>query len=112
MSTTVIRIPTEVHEQASRLAALCGEQPGALLARAWSEYLISHRDHFAADLEEAARLMRSADVDQLVAFAQESHHVVVDEDELRAALEDPRLQQFLRDAVESGERLEREGRRF
>ena len=112
MSTTVIRIPNEVHDQATRVAALCGEQPGALLARAWNEFIVNHREHFAADLEEAARLMRSAPVEELVAFTQDSHYVLVDEDDLQAALEDPRLQRFLSEAVATGERMDREGRRF
>lgn len=112
MSTTVIRIPSDVQQQAARVAALCGQQPGALLAQAWKEFLVNHRDDFADDLEVAARLMRSAPLDELVAFAQDSHRVVVSQDDLEAALEDPRLQQFLSDAVASGEQMEREGRRF
>lgn len=110
MSTAVIRIPKEVHEQTTRIAALCGEQPGSLLAKAWQEYLLNHRDDFARDLDEAARLMRSAPIEDLVAFAQQSHHVEVDEDDLATAFADPRLQQFLTSADELGERLEREGR--
>lgn len=112
MTTTVIRIPSDVHEQTTRIAALCGEQPGSLLAQAWREYLVNHREHFAADLEVAAGLMRSAPVEDLVSFAQESHRVVVNEEQLQAALDDPRLRSFLADAWESGERREREGRRF
>jgi hypothetical protein len=112
MSTTPIRIPSDIHEQTMRIAALCGEQPGALLAQAWREYLVNHRQEFAADLEEAAHLMRSGAVDELVAFAQDAHRVVVDEDDYKAALEDPRVHRFLASASESGERREREGRSF
>jgi hypothetical protein len=103
MSTAVIRIPKEVHEQTTRIAALCGEQPGSLLAKAWQEYLLNHREDFARDLHEAARLMRSAPIDELVAFAQDAHHVEVDEDALGAAFADPRLQRFLASADEVGE---------
>lgn len=112
MSTTPIRIPSEIHEQTMRIAALCGEQPGALLAQAWREFLVNHRQDFAADLEEAAQLMRSGSVDELVAFAQDTHHVVVDEDAYQAALEDPRVHRFLASAAAAGERREREGRSF
>ena len=112
MITTPIRIPNDVHEQVTRLGALCGEQPGMLLAQAWKEYVVSHRDEFADDLQQAAELVRSASLDELVAFAQDSHHVVVDEDEVRTALESPKLQRFLADAVVKGEQLEHEGRRF
>lgn len=112
MGTSVMRVPSDVHEQATRMAALCGEQPGALLAQAWKEFLVNHREAFASDLEQAAQLIRSASLDELVAFAQDSHRVIVDEDELRAALEDPRLQQFVADSVATGEKMERESRRF
>lgn len=112
MSTSVIRIPSEVQQQAARVAALCGQQPGALLAQAWKEFLVNHRDDFADDLEEAARLMRSAPLDELVAFAQDSHRVVVNQEDLEAALDDPRLQRFVAEAVSKGEQMEREGRRF
>src|SRR3954471_21776623 len=110
MSTTVIRIPTEIHEQTTRIAALCGEHPGALLAQAWQEYLVNHREDFADDLEQAANLMRSAPIDALVAFAQNAHHVELDEDAFFAALEDPRLQRFLASARESRRRRVEEGR--
>ncbi len=109
-STTVIRIPTDVHDQASRVAALCGEQPGALLARAWREYLVAHREDLAGDLEQAAVLMRSAPIEELVDFTQDAHRIEVDEDELQAALADPRVHAFLAAADETHERFEREGR--
>ena len=110
MSTTVLRLPTEIHEQTTRIAALCGENPGALLAQAWQEYLVNHREDFANDLEQAASLMRTAAIDELVAFAQNAHHVEVDEDVFFAALEDPRLQRFFKSARESRQRRVSEGR--
>ena len=110
--TTVIRIPNEIHQQASRIAALCGEQPGVLLAHAWREYVANHRDSFAADLEKAAELMRNGTLDDLVAFAQDSHRalVVVDADELEAAERDPEVAETLARADAAHDRLVREGR--
>jgi hypothetical protein len=69
MSSTPVRVPAEVHAQATRLAALRGQQPGQLLADAWEEYLANHREDFAADLEQAARIVRDGTVDDLAAFA-------------------------------------------
>jgi hypothetical protein len=112
MSTTPIRIPTDIHEQTMRIAAMCGEQPGALLAQAWREYLVNHRDDFAADLDQAAQLMRSGSVEEIVAFTQDAHRMEVDEDLYNAALNDPRVHRFLNEAIESGRRREREGRSF
>ncbi len=58
MSSTPVRVPDEVHAQATRLAALRGQQPGQFLADAWEEYLANHREDFATDLEQAARIVR------------------------------------------------------
>lgn len=69
MSSTPVRVPTEVHAQATRLAALRGQQPGQLLADAWEEYLVNHREDFATDLEQAARLVRDGTLDDLAGFA-------------------------------------------
>lgn len=67
--TTTIRVPNEVHLEATRLAALRGQQPGDLIAEAWREYLSKNKDHFAADLEEAARLLRNGTTEDVAAFA-------------------------------------------
>lgn len=67
--STVMRVPTEVHAEAKRIAALRGRQPGEIVAQAWREYLDRHRDEFAADLEEAARLLREGTVDDVASFA-------------------------------------------
>ena len=37
MSTSVVRVPKDVHQEAARVAALRGQQPGNLLAEAWRE---------------------------------------------------------------------------
>lgn len=69
MSTNVVRVPREVHQEAAQVAAMRGQQPGQLLAEAWREYMARHRDQFATELEEAARLMRNGTAEDLVAFA-------------------------------------------
>jgi prephenate dehydrogenase len=68
VSTSVVRVPTRVHEEAARVAALRGQLPGNLIAEAWQEYIEKHREEFASDLEEAARLMRDGTAEQLAAF--------------------------------------------
>ena len=112
MSTTVVRIPTDVHLETKRFAALCGEPQGDLLAHAWREYVVNHRDDFAEDLEQAAKLMRDATLDELVGFVQEAHHtpVVVDVDELEAARADEKVRDTLARAQEVYETFERAGR--
>src|SRR4051812_39912553 len=89
-TTTPMRVPTEVHQQVSRLAKLCGDAPAELLAAAWREYVERHRDDFASDLEKAASLVRNGTLDELVEFAQDAHAsvVVVDAEELASARED------------------------
>lgn len=73
MSTNVIRVPKDVHSEATRVAALRGQQPGQLLADAWREYMARHRGQFASELEEAARLMRNGTAEELTAFANRSN---------------------------------------
>jgi hypothetical protein len=103
MSTTTIRVSTEVHQQVTRLAKLCGDQPADLLADAWREYVERHRDDFASDLEKAAGLMRNGTLDELVDFAQDTHRavVVVDEDDLDAARRDPDVHAVLAEAAQA-----------
>jgi class 3 adenylate cyclase len=69
MSTGVVRVPSAVHLEAKRLAAIRGKQAGELLADAWREYLANHRDQFAGDLEEAARRLRHGTPEDLAEFA-------------------------------------------
>jgi hypothetical protein len=111
MSTTVIRIPADVHLETKRVAALCGEQQGDLLAHAWREYVVNHREQLADDLEKAAKLMRDATLEELVNFVQDAHRttVVVDVDELEAARKDRKVHETLARADELYERFQRDG---
>jgi predicted transcriptional regulator len=113
MSTTTIRVSTEVHEQVSRLAKLCGDQPADLLAVAWREYVDRHRDDFAADLEKAASLMRNGTLDELVEFVQDAHRgvVVVDEEDLDTARHDPETIAVVAEAREAVSASRQAGRR-
>jgi len=112
MSTTVTRIPTEVHQEVTRMAALCGESSSALLEQAWHEYVANHRDQFATDLEKAAQLMRNGTLDDLVDFVQDSHRtkILIDAEELEQARSDPKVKETLEQARETFERFESEGR--
>ncbi len=67
--SSVVRLPSEVLAEAKQIAALRGQQPGEVLAAAWREYLTKYREDFAADLEEAARLLRDGTLDDLAGFA-------------------------------------------
>lgn len=67
--SSVVRVPSHVQIESKRIAAIRGQAPGEVLAEAWSEYFENHRDQFAADLEEAARLLRDGTVDDLAQFA-------------------------------------------
>lgn len=68
-STKVVRVPGEVHEEAVQLAALRRQQPGQLLAEAWRDYMEKHREQFAADLEQAAKVLRDGTLQSTSAFA-------------------------------------------
>jgi hypothetical protein len=68
MSSSVVRVPDSVLLESKRIAALRGQQAGDLLAVAWREYFANHRDEFAADLEEAARVLRDGTLDDLAAL--------------------------------------------
>src|SRR4051794_34110187 len=112
MSTAVVRIPTEVHKEASRFAALCGEQTSTLLAQAWREFVVNHREDFARDLERAAELMRNGALEDLVEFTQASHRrvLVVEAEDLVAATEDHQVQAAHARADAAHIRLVNEGR--
>lgn len=66
--TRVLRVPEQIHTQATQIAALRHSQPGHLVAEAWREYIESHRDEFAADLEKTAKLLRDGTLEQLAEF--------------------------------------------
>lgn len=69
MATTPVRIPDDIHSETKQLAAMRGQQQGDLLATAWREYLERHKDQFAADLEQAARILRDGTTSELAEFA-------------------------------------------
>jgi hypothetical protein len=69
MSTSVVRVPDDVHREATQMAALRGEHVGQLLAEAWRAYVASNRERFAQDLEQAAELIRNGDTAAIAAFA-------------------------------------------
>ena len=56
MPTTVTRIPDEVLHGAKAIASLQGKTTNEVLVEAWQEYLESHRDEIAANVERAAGL--------------------------------------------------------
>lgn len=66
---TVVRIPEGVHDEAKRVAGMRGESVGDVIAAAWAEYIENHREQFARDLEEAAKLLRDGTSEDLAAFA-------------------------------------------
>ncbi len=68
METRVLRVPEQVHSQATQIAAMRQSQPGHLVAAAWHEYIENHRDEFAADLEKTAKLLRDGTLEQLATF--------------------------------------------
>jgi hypothetical protein len=61
----VLRVPDDVHSEATEIAALRRAQPGELVAQAWREYIENHRDEFAADLEKTAKLLRDGTMENL-----------------------------------------------
>lgn len=67
--SSVMRVPDEVRDEAQRLAAMQGKQPGEVIASAWREYIERHREEFAAGLEQAARLLRDGTLEEFAAFA-------------------------------------------
>lgn len=59
--TTTTRIDEETNASVKQAAALQGRKSSELLRDAWDEYLETHREEFAADLEVAAKLLREGD---------------------------------------------------
>lgn len=66
--TAPIRVPEDVKDQATRIAALRGVPTAELIAVAWTQFLESHREQFARDLEVAGEIMRDGTRDDLVEF--------------------------------------------
>jgi hypothetical protein len=114
MTTTTVRVPVELQEQVTRVSELVRETPGELLAAAWAEYVERHRDDFAADLQRAANLVRNGTLEDLVDFAQDAHHAVVQVDvsDVIAAWHDSDVQTVLKTSRESVKASRRSGRRI
>ena len=68
MSTRVVRVPEDTHNEATQVAALRRVQAGELLADAWREYMENHREEFARDLEKTAKLLRDGTLEKLAEF--------------------------------------------
>ena len=66
--TAVMRVDAEMQAEARHLASLRGTHPADLLAQAWREFLVRHREEFAADLEQVAEILRDGALEDLVAF--------------------------------------------
>jgi hypothetical protein len=69
VSTKVMRVPSDVQQEATQIAALRRQQPAQVLAEAWNEYMTNHREEFAADLEKAAAVLRNGSLDDLAELA-------------------------------------------
>jgi hypothetical protein len=65
----VLRVPEQIHDEATQIAKLRHSQPGHLVAEAWREYIANHREEFAADLEKTAQLLRDGTLSQLAEFS-------------------------------------------
>jgi hypothetical protein len=112
--TTAIRVPVDVHRQVTRVSELVRQKPSDLLAAAWAEYVERHRDEFASDLSQAAELLRTGSLEDLVSFAQDAHHAVVevDVDDVIAAWEDPDVRAVLDAARTAVQKSRTDGRRI
>ncbi|MDX6587246.1 MAG: ParG [Solirubrobacterales bacterium] len=70
--SVVVRIPEDLHDQVKRIAALQGRQSTDVLRDAWAQYLEAHRTDLAANLEQAAELLRNGDTQGLAELASSS----------------------------------------
>ena len=70
--TKVVRVPETVHAEATRLAALRGETAGDLMAEAWREYLATHKEEFAMELEHASQIIRNGTLNDLADYLSSS----------------------------------------
>jgi predicted transcriptional regulator len=72
MATVAVRVSEELLHDVRRVAAIRDDTPGALLAKAWGEFVARHRDEIARDFEDVAQMLRDGDRDGLVGFTQRS----------------------------------------
>lgn len=63
--STVVRLPDDLYESASQVAALEGRATGELLSDAYRLYLHDHKDRLAERFEHAAKLLRAGASDGL-----------------------------------------------
>jgi predicted DNA-binding protein len=63
--STVVRLPDDLYESVSQLAALEGRPTGDLLTDAYRQYLHEHKDRLAEHLEDAAKSLRAGTADGL-----------------------------------------------
>ena len=68
-TSSVTRLPADIHASAKAIAAMQGCTPGEVIAQAWREFVERHGDEFAADFERAAALIREGDTEGLAAHA-------------------------------------------
>jgi predicted transcriptional regulator len=66
--TTTVRISKEISNEIAQIAALMGRTSGELLAEAWKEFLTTHKETFAQDMEEAAKIVRTGTTQDLASF--------------------------------------------
>jgi predicted transcriptional regulator len=65
MNTSPIRVPAEIQPSLKSIAALRGQTPGVLLAQAFQEFLVNHREEVTTVFEHAQKLVASQDVEGL-----------------------------------------------
>jgi hypothetical protein len=72
MSTTAVRVEEDLLSDVKRIAAMRGETPGQLLAKAWQEFLETHRAEIAEQFNEVARMFREGDKNGLAQLSSQS----------------------------------------
>jgi hypothetical protein len=69
MASKPVRVPEDTYEAVTRISGLLGTTPGTLLQRAFSEYVVHHRDEFNSAFSYARKYIESQDVGGLVTLA-------------------------------------------
>lgn len=68
MPTTTIRVNEDIQTEVARIAAMRGISSGDLLGQAWREFLDTHKDQLAEDLEQVAGILRDGTTQDLANF--------------------------------------------
>jgi len=63
-------LPEPIRRDVKALADMQGQEPGALLASAWHEFLDSHKDQLAVDHDQLRAAMKRGDTDELTRFSK------------------------------------------